>query len=142
MVVALLTSLVLAITLTPSLAAWLIRDLDHAEHGRKLTHPEGGFLFTRILRIYEAAVKAALRHAWLTLLICAGIAALGVGIYQRLDSDFLPAMDEGGFIIDYIAPPGTSLAETHRQLNFAEDILKANPDVESYSRRTGARLGL
>jgi multidrug efflux pump subunit AcrB len=51
-------------------------------------------------------------------------------------------MDEGGFIIDYLTPPGTSLAETHRQLQYAEDIIRSVPELESYSRRTGAQLGL
>jgi len=51
-------------------------------------------------------------------------------------------MDEGGFVIDYFTPPGTSLAETNRQLLQAEAILQATPEVESYSRRTGARLAL
>ena len=69
---------------------------------------------------------------------------LGVGalLYRHLDSDFLPAMDEGGFVIDYHTPWGTSLAETDRQLLQAEEILRATPEVESYSRRTGARLAL
>ena len=141
MVVALLTSLLLAITLTPSLAGWLLRDREHFEHGRAPKNAEGGFLFTRVLRLYEWALRAALRHRWLTLGTCGLVLALGIGIYQRLESDFLPPMDEGGFVIDYIGPPGTSLAETHRQLLIAEQILRANPDVESYSRRTGAALG-
>ena len=51
-------------------------------------------------------------------------------------------MDEGGFVIDYLTPPGTSLAETNRQLQYAEDIIRAVPELESYSRRTGAQLGL
>ena len=51
-------------------------------------------------------------------------------------------MDEGGFIIDYLTPPGTSLAETNRQLKYAEDIIRGVPELESYSRRTGAQLGL
>jgi multidrug efflux pump subunit AcrB len=59
----------------------------------------------------------------------------------RLESEFLPAMDEGGFVIDYVAPWGTSLAETHRQLLIAEKIIRAHPDIESYSRRTGTALG-
>src|SRR5207237_5237710 len=66
----------------------------------------------------------------------------GIFVYSHLESDFLPAMDEGGFVIDYHTPYGTSLAETHRQLLNAEEILRATPDVESYSRRTGARLAL
>jgi CzcA family heavy metal efflux pump len=142
MVVALLTSLVLAVTLTPSLAGWFIRDRAKLEHGHAPKSEEGGFLLIRVIRIYEVAIRAALRHCWLTLGACAVVLAFGVGIYQKLESDFLPAMDEGGFVIDYIAPPGTSLAETHRQLLLAEEILNGTSDVESFSRRTGARLAL
>jgi multidrug efflux pump subunit AcrB len=65
-----------------------------------------------------------------------------VFIYRQLDSDFLPDFDEGGFVIDYWAPPGTSLTETSRQLDEAEKILSANPDVEGYSRRLGAEMGM
>jgi multidrug efflux pump subunit AcrB len=142
MVVALLTSLVLAVTLTPSLAAWFTREREHLEHGHAPTSQEGGFLLARVIRVYEIAVRAALRHRWLTLGICGGILVAGVGIYRQLESEFLPPLDEGGFIIDYIAPFGTSLAETDRQLLQAEEILRATPEVESYSRRTGARLAL
>ena len=45
-------------------------------------------------------------------------------------------------MIDYWSPPGTSLTETSRILNEAEDILRANPDVEGYSRRLGAEMGM
>jgi CzcA family heavy metal efflux pump len=142
MVVALLTSLVLALTLTPSLAAWFTRDRAHLEHGHAPKSDGGGFLLQRVIRLYEVAVRAALRHRWLTFGACGVVLLLGIGIYQRLESEFLPPMDEGAFVIDYIAPPGTSLAETHRQLLLAEQILTATPDVESFSRRTGARLAL
>lgn len=141
MVVALLTSLALAITLTPSLAGWFLRDREHFEHGHAPKSTEGGFLLTRVLRLYEFVLRLALRHRWLTLACCAVVLFLGIGIYQRLESDFLPPMDEGGFVIDYVAPWGTSLAETHRQLLLAEKIIRAHPDIESYSRRTGAALG-
>lgn len=142
MVVALITSLVLAVTLTPSLAAWLIRDREKSEHGHAPKDNEGGFILARLIRFYESTVRGALRFRWLTLLACGIIAAAGVVIYQRLESDFLPALDEGGMVIDYKAPPGTSLAETSRQLLQAEEILRGTPEVESYSRRTGARLAL
>ena len=142
MVVALLTSLVLAVTLTPSLAAWFTRDREQLEHGHAPQSEEGGFLLSRVIRIYEIAVRAALRHGWLTLTACGGVLALGVIVYQNLETEFLPPMDEGGFVIDYVAPFGTSLSETSRQLLQAEDILRATPDIESYSRRTGARLAL
>lgn len=142
MVVALLTSLVVAITLTPSLAAWLIRDREKLMRRHAPKDAEGGFLLVRLIGVYERAVRGALRFRWLTLLTCGLIAAGGVVIYQHLESDFLPALDEGGMVIDYQAPAGTSLAETSRQLLQAEEILRATPEVESYSRRTGARLAL
>jgi len=142
MVVALLTSLLLAVTLTPSLAAWFTRDRNHLQHGHAPASNEGGFLLTRVIRIYEIAVRAALQRPWLTFALCGVILLCGAGIYRQLESDFLPPLDEGGFIIDYVAPFGTSLAETNRQLLQAEEILRATPEVESYSRRTGARLAL
>ena len=96
----------------------------------------------RVVRLYERVVRMALRHQWLTLLGCGLVLGAGVFVYAHLESDFLPEMDEGGFIIDYFTPYGTSLTETNRQLLQAEDILRATPEVESYSRRTGARLAL
>lgn len=61
--------------------------------------------------------------------------------YFKLGSGFMPRMDEGGFIFDYWAPPGTSLTETDRMLRQVEGIVRSLPEVESYSRRTGLQLG-
>ena len=143
MVVSLLSSLVLAVTLTPSLAAWILKikgpeKAETAAHGED-TEPKG-FLMQR-LKIYDAAVRAALHHPWITVGFSGVILLAGATLYLRLDTDFLPEMDEGGFVIDYVAPPGTSLTETNRALLQAEEILRKNEDVESYSRRTGAALG-
>jgi len=142
MVVALLTSLVLALFLTPSLAGWLVRDRERLAHGHGARGEEGGPLLQRVVRWYEVAVRAALARRWLTLGACVLVLGLGALLYRSLESEFLPPLDEGGFVIDYIAPFGTSLAETDRQLLQAEEILRATPEVESYSRRTGARLAL
>ena len=142
MVVSLLTSLVLAITLTPSLAAWFIRDRSHFEHGHAPASEEGGPLLRIFIRLYEIAVRRALRFSKTTVVLCFVLMVAGGFLFQRLESDFLPAMDEGGFVIDYHAPWGTSLAETSRQLAQAEEIIRGLPEVESYSRRTGARLAL
>ena len=51
-------------------------------------------------------------------------------------------MDEGGFILDYLMPAGSSLDETNRVLTHVEKILRKTPEVESTSRRTGLQLGL
>lgn len=66
---------------------------------------------------------------------------LGVIAYSQVGTGFLPRMDEGGFVIDYETKPGTSLVETDRELKQVEDILRHNPYVDTYSRRTGAGLG-
>ena len=61
--------------------------------------------------------------------------------YTRVPSGLIPSVDEGGFVIDYIGPPGASLAEMDRLLNKVEAILRKTPEVHSYSRRTGFSLG-
>jgi multidrug efflux pump subunit AcrB len=84
----------------------------------------------------------AVRHRWTTLGLCVLTVLAGLQVYGRLQSEFLPPMDEGGFVIDYTGRPGTSLAEMDQMLRQAEAILRTVPEVESYSRRTGARLAL
>jgi multidrug efflux pump subunit AcrB len=140
MVVSLITSLVLAVTLTPSIAGWFIRVRD--EDRNRAHAEEGGRVLQTITGFYERAVRLALHHRGLAMLVWLAVLLAGAFIYSRLDSDFLPEMDEGGFVIDYHTPAGSSLAETSRQLLQAEKIIRATPEVESYSRRTGARLAL
>jgi CzcA family heavy metal efflux pump len=137
MVVTLLVSLFLAVTLTPSLAALLIRGRTNPTS----TGEEAGALLKRVLRIYESALRWSLRHPWLVLLACELIFIGGILIYEQLPTNFLPDFDEGGFVMDYTAIPGTSLEETSRVLDEAEKSISTNADVESYSRRLGDQLG-
>ena len=62
-------------------------------------------------------------------------------IYPRLESGFLPEMDEGSIVLDYNSPPGTSLEETDRMLREVEKVIVATPEVQAYSRRTGTEMG-
>jgi len=62
-------------------------------------------------------------------------------ILPRLETGFLPEMDEGSIVLDYKAPPGTSLEETNRMLTEVEKIIVKIPEVATYSRRTGAQMG-
>ena len=140
MVTSLLTSLVLAVTLTPALAMWLTRT-PHRHHAAS-SYGDEGIVLRTIGEAYERALRLALGYRWLTLGLAALILLATAGLYATLESDFLPPMDEGGFVIDYRTPPGTSLSETNQQLLQAESILRSVPEVESYSRRTGARLAL
>ncbi len=139
MVVSLLTSLVLAITVTPSLAAWFMRVRPESHLSGEST---GGPILDLLIGAYEHAIRVTLKHRWVTSGACILIVIAGFLIYQRLESEFLPPMDEGGFVIDYVGRPGTSLGQMDQMLTQAEAILKTVPEVESYSRRTGARLAL
>ena len=112
---------------------WLTqKDADSEREGR---------LTIRVHAGYEALMKRLLaRPIWLL----AGILPLLLGgllAYQAVGSGFMPSMDEGGFTLDYRSQPGTSLAETDRLLREMESIIKANPNVDTYSRRTGTQLG-
>ncbi len=144
MVVSLLTSLLLAVTLIPSLAArWMPTDKKSPDQ-LTLVDPKEEHLswLKRIINGYEKILRSAVKQAGSVLLGCVLILALGIWLFGRLESEFLPFMDEGGFVIDYHSPWGTSLSETDRQLRQAETILRAIPELDSYSRRTGARLAL
>jgi len=144
LVTALLASLFLAIFFTPVLARVFFRnrrveraaDIEHAEQAG-----EGRFL-RWLTGKYERTLHWSLAHSGVILVVAILILGASVGIYYQLGSGFLPEMDEGAFVLDYIMPPGTSLLETDRVLRHIEKFLRETPDIESYSRRTGARLAL
>ena len=94
------------------------------------------------LRIYKSALRGALEHPWLVGVLCLVLIVASYFCYQSLGSDLLPGMDEGGFILDYWMPSGSSLEETNRVLTGVERLLADIPEVESTSRRTGLELGL
>ncbi len=149
----LFTSLALALTWTPTLSQYFIRDRKDAhevidenmsEADRLLAAEEASITgrFRKIVDFYERWLRFALeRPLWI-----GGFAVLLIVgsyfCYTGLGSDLLPAMDEGGFVLDYIMPPGSSLQETNRVINHVEAMVRAIPEVEGYSRRTGLQLGL
>ena len=74
--------------------------------------------------------------------IIVAVLALSVWfILPRLETGFLPDIDEGSIVLDYDSPPGTSLEETDRMLREVEKIISATPEVQAYSRRTGTQMG-
>jgi CzcA family heavy metal efflux pump len=136
MAVALLMSLVLALFFTPVLAQRFVSS--KAQRGED----ENGPILGRAVGGYERVLKVALAHTRVVLVVIAGLLVVSYVVYKMLGSEFLPAFDEGAFILDYTAPPGASLGETNRILLHVERLLKETPDVESFSRRTGLQLGL
>ena len=159
MSVALLTSLLLAVTWTPGLALSLLRPsgegnrakvreedahLDGVDHSDPSTLPSEhhGPVLDRLMRWHHQALDWSLtRPIWLGLMCLLLLTGTYFG-YKSLGSDLLPEMDEGGFILDYVMPAGSSLASTGKVLDHVERILHSMPEVESTVRRTGLQNGL
>ncbi|MGA8621544.1 MAG: efflux RND transporter permease subunit [Candidatus Sulfotelmatobacter sp.] len=148
MTVALLTSLLLAVTWTPALSLVFLRERRSGSdktHGDETnddkTHGEHGRLMRKVLQWHERGLSWSLSRPFMLLSLCAILAVGSYLCYRGLGSDLLPEMDEGGFILDYIMPAGSSLSETNRMLEHVDRVLHTMPEVESTSRRTGLQMG-
>ena len=143
--VALLTSLGLALTWTPTLSHLLLKShgAGHAAERRSTEHENSTTgVMGRITQLYERTITIALKRPLLLGAASVALIIVSVVCYQALGTDLLPAMDEGSFVLDYLMPAGASLADTNRVLVGVEKILNSIPEVESTSRRTGLQLGL
>jgi multidrug efflux pump subunit AcrB len=128
---AVLLSLAYALLFIPNAAARFLKD------GRE-QESRLGWLAER----YGSLLQASLRRPRLVGGATLALAVLGALFYLRLETGFLPEMDEGGYVIDYWTPEGTSLEETDRMLRRIEEVVAATPEVAGFARRTGTELGL
>jgi CzcA family heavy metal efflux pump len=136
---ALLTSLALALTWTPTLSHYFLK----SQKTKHNLQSEGGGegVPPWLMQRYERVLRACIARPALLVVGSLLVVAAAFGGYQLLGTDLLPEMDEGGFILDYIMPAGSSLQETNRVITIVEQILRSTPEVESTSRRTGLQLG-
>jgi CzcA family heavy metal efflux pump len=134
--VALLTSLALALTWTPTLSHYFLRRRGRRAPGEHREVPP------RLLRFYERSLRFTLEHRIMLGISALALIAASYLCYSQLGTDLLPQMDEGAFVLDYIMPAGASLESTNRVIAHLEQILRSVPEVESTSRRTGLQLGL
>ncbi len=152
--IAVLVSMVISLTLVPVVAAKFLA-------GRPMPAP--GRFYRFFERIYEWGLTVALRFPWASLAVSVLAVAVGavlvVGIsdpnarrevgkpppaplVKGLETGLMPSMDEGAFVVDYLAASGTPLQQTEKMARDIEKILSKNPDVDAFVRRTGAELGL
>jgi CzcA family heavy metal efflux pump len=130
MAIALTGSFLVAWLVTPILMEQLYRDASPVEKREP-----------RLIRRYRDLLERVTGAPVLAALALLPLAAAGAVAFFTLPSGFIPKMDEGGFILDYITPPGTSLTESDRLMRQIEGVLRATPEVITYSRRTGTQLG-
>ncbi len=131
----LLVSVLLAVVVVPIIAAGLLRghrrDEAVSERG---AGEEGAPLYARV-------VRWCLAHPAVVVGVVVGGAIGGAFIFRTLPTGFMPEMDEGAFVLDYLAPQGTSLEATDRQVRIIESELRVTPEIAAYARRTGLEMG-
>src|SRR5262249_21579751 len=132
--VSVLLSLVFALAVIPLFSQRLLTIEAHRPSSERFIEP--------VNRVYEKTVRWALENRKIVAGATLASVLVGAVLYSRLETGFLPEMDEGGYVLDYWTPPGTSLAETDRILHGIEDRVARMPETGSFSRRTGAELGL
>ncbi len=132
---ALIVSFLVALLAVPLMTEWLVGSRE--QHAESREHS----LIGRMQHVYGRLAEASLRAPRRVMLAALAVVAAGGVAFWQLPSGFMPHMDEGGFILDYRAAPGTSLAETDRLLRQVETLIRALPEVVTYSRRTGLQLG-
>jgi CzcA family heavy metal efflux pump len=133
LVISVTLSLVLALVLIPLLAEQILKPRHHQPKSEQFIQP--------VYRSYEWLVRWALRHRVLVALAVAVSIGLSVFLGTRLETGFLPDMDEGGFVLDAWTPPGTSLAQTNYLNHLIEEQVRAIPETAAFLRRTGAEMG-
>ncbi len=111
--------------------------LDEKDAHRK----DGGRFNDRLQAGYGRLMTRLLARPLWVFVAVVPLALLGGFAFTQVGSGFMPAIDEGGFVLDYRSPPGTALSETDRLLKQVERIVRATPDVQTFSRRTGTGLG-
>jgi CzcA family heavy metal efflux pump len=134
--VAVLISLVLALTLIPILARALYKP---RADGDQTPHEAHTGL---IERWYVATLPALLKRPVIAALIMVLLAGAAVASFFRMGTGFFPAADEGGFVLDYWTPPGMALEDTDVRMRKVEAILSQVPEVATFVRRTGSEMGL
>jgi CzcA family heavy metal efflux pump len=146
--IAVLVSLVVALTIIPLLSEQFLREKDIEAAAEEQPSAErgvaarmGGWIDALSDR-YEAALGASLRHARWMIVIALILVGAGVLVHAYVPTGFLPEIDEGAFVFDFFAPGGTALSETDRQLHIVEKIFAQTPEITGTSRRLGAELGL
>lgn len=121
---AVVISMLLAIFLTPALASALISE--------KVCKP--GRVLPQWAAWQQRLLSFSFRQPWFSLLLILALSGTAVWGYLRLPSGFLPEWDEGTIVLDYMAPPGSSLEGTKNMLHTIEEKLKIVPEVQTYSR--------
>lgn len=128
-VIALLSSLVLSVTVVPVLAALLMRP--------RVTR-EGGCVLENGRRLYRRVLEGAIRRTGSIVIAAAGLLVAGAALIPFIGREFVPIMDEGTIVVNLMRLPSISLSQSLKISGDVERLLLDIPDVRSVVSRTGA----
>ncbi len=126
-------SLVLALYFTPAVELAIARFRGRAR--------EAGRIYHVVQTAFLTALRLFIRVPVLAIVGAVASVVVAYFIYNNIGSDYLPPLDEGAFILDYITPPQSTLADTTALLDSIQSVVKSTPEVTGFSRRTGTQLG-
>lgn len=119
-----------ALTLTPSMSARILKPMHLVKHGPVFNFFERGL--DHFQSHYERILRWALSHRRLVAIGSLVIFALTAWIFTRLDNEFLPAEDKGRLLTFMITPEGSTSEYTDRMMQRVETIVRETPEVQSY----------
>ncbi len=130
-------ALVISFLLTAAVVPILARNLIDFSKWRDPGARGGGALN----RVHDRLLDLLTPRPWILAVALVPLLALGFVAAKGVPTGFMPKVDEGGFVMDYYTKPGTSLIETEREMAQVDDIIRAQPEVQTFSRRLGTGLG-
>jgi CzcA family heavy metal efflux pump len=131
-IVAIFTSLFVAVTLTPVLSYYLLGN------GERLQKQAQGSWVERFLSgLYKRLLGFVLKIPRLMIGIALILFIASIWLMSHLGRSFLPEFNEGSLVISVVTPPGTSLEESNKAGKLVEDILLEMPEINQTARRTG-----
>jgi len=128
--VAIFASLIVALTLTPALCAYLLPKAKSVEHG-------DSFVVRHLKKIYLPVLRKTLRMPAILLCLSVSLLVFALVLATSLGRTFLPDFNEGALSLSAVTLPGTSLKESDRLGRRVEETLLSFPEVVSTARRTG-----
>lgn len=124
-------SLLVALTVTPVLSYYLLSKADFMKN-------EGDtWLVAKLKVLYEKTLKFTLKHPKTIIISSLAALVITIAIIPFLGRSFLPEFNEGSLTLSLVTLPGTSLEESNKMGNLAEEIILSHPEVKSTARRTG-----
>ncbi|MDX1685645.1 MAG: efflux RND transporter permease subunit [Saprospiraceae bacterium] len=131
-IIAIFTSLFVAVTVTPVLSSYLLTDEE-----RLKKQARGSWVERNLSRMYRRVLDRVIEAPKTVILTAVVLFGISIWVMLGLGRSFLPQFNEGSLVISVVTPPGTSLEESNKVGNIVEGILLNIPEVKGTARRTG-----